>query len=312
MSASHRSTVSLSDADIRGRLTPAQTIAVVREAVVGAHRGTFTAPPRVFEGDPGFGPVQSVGATSAWYGYVSSDSGSPSTSDSVVVLHDRESGEVRGMAVGSELARLCEAAVLGLAAELLAAPDAAVLAVIGDGRSVTDAIRAVAAVRPLDQVRISASLPGRTDNADLDADLGPDDAHLAASFAVPITRASSVAEAVAGASIVVLLRGTAEGLDPALLSRGCTVLVVGDPARSGEDFPADLVASVEVLVTDSPAQLAAYDGPRAPTAVLDSVVSLGSIADGTPARRRPTDRVGFLSVGLPAAEILLLDRLISS
>jgi hypothetical protein len=129
---------------------------------------------------------------------------------------------------------------------------------------------------------------------------------------VPVIRAASVAEAVADASIVVLLRGAAAVLDPALVSAGSTVLLEGGPLRSGEDFPADLVAALDVLTTDSLSQLVAYDGPHPVTPVLDDIISLGSIADGSPARRRPTDRVGFLSVGLPAAQIALLDRLTSS
>lgn len=305
MSASHRSTVSLSDADIRGRLTPGQVIAVVREAVVGVHRGTVTAPPRVYEGSPESGPVQSVGASSSWFGYVSSDAGLPAASDAVVVLHDRESGEVRAVAVGSELARLSDAGVLGLAADLLAVPDAAVLAVIGDGRPVADTIRAVAAVRALTEVRITSPASGISAETASDAD-------LVASFAVPVIRTSSVGEAVENASIVVVLRGTAAVLDPGLLSPDCTVLLEGDPARAGEDFPADLVAALDVLTTDSPSQFAAYDAPPALTARRGDIISLGTIADGAPARRRPSDRVGFLAVGLPAAQLVLLDHLSGS
>jgi ornithine cyclodeaminase/alanine dehydrogenase-like protein (mu-crystallin family) len=74
----------------------------------------------------------------------------------VVVVFNGPTGEPEAVIEGSALTALRTGAAAGVGTDLLAAPDAHTLAVIGAGGQSADQVRAVCAVRPIKEVRIAS------------------------------------------------------------------------------------------------------------------------------------------------------------
>ena len=75
------------------------------------------------------------------------------------------------------------------------------------------------------------------------------------------------------------------------------------------EFPPELITGATQIVTDSLAQLRAYDPPAVATNVAGTgVIELGDIVAGATVPRTKGRRV-FLSVGLAGTEVYLLGKL---
>jgi ornithine cyclodeaminase len=74
--------------------------------------------------------------------------------NAVVLWFDHASGRPVALIDGTELTSLRTGAASGVATDMLAAPDASVLAMIGSGAQAADQVFAVCTVRPIESVRI--------------------------------------------------------------------------------------------------------------------------------------------------------------
>ena len=117
-----------------------------------------------------------------------------------------------------------------------------------------------------------------------------------------------------GADLVVLATSSASPvIDSGWISPGCYVTTVGPKQVGRAEFPLDLVARADVAVTDSLAQIPAYDPPNilAGTPHARRLTLLGAILAGDARGRTSHDQViVFCSVGLAGTETYLLDRLV--
>ena len=106
----------LDDNDVMASLDADRAIGWMREALLAAHSGRLTSPPRVGT-DLGAGRlVFTTGALAhAWFGYRSYDTFDVAPGEQVVVVHDAEHGRVRGIAVGNELGLRRVGAIGGVA-----------------------------------------------------------------------------------------------------------------------------------------------------------------------------------------------------
>jgi ornithine cyclodeaminase len=152
----------LSANDVRAAITMHEAIDAVREGFIALSAGRARVPlrnslptpggitlfmPAYLEGSP-FSAVKvvSVYGNNARYGL-------PVIMASVLVL-DAETGQPRAMMDGTYLTALRTGAASGLATDLLARPDAAVLGVIGAGAQAYTQIAAICAVRQIREVRV--------------------------------------------------------------------------------------------------------------------------------------------------------------
>lgn len=119
--------------------------------------------------------------------------GLPSIGGAVLWI-DASTGRVSALLDATALTALRTGAASGLATELLAAPDASVLAMLGTGGQAADQVEAVCAVRPIREVRVFGRHSPR--RAALCAELAT--AHPGISFRT----ADSAAEAVRGAHVI--------------------------------------------------------------------------------------------------------------
>ncbi len=278
----------------------------MREAIVAAHRGELRSPPRV-HADLGRGRlVFTAGALDGkWFGYRSYDSLGAEPGEQVVVVHDAADGRVRGIAVGNELGPRRVGAIGGVAADVLAAPDARTLAMVGTGVQAWAQLCAISAVRDLAEVRVYSRDAERrgafVSRARSELGLSAD--------AVPDGR-----EAVSAADLVVLATSSSTPvIEAGWVTPGSYVTTLGPKQVGRAEFDSDLVDASDVVVTDSVAQISAYDPPNilAGTAQERRLVSLGAVLAGdAPGRTSDDQRVLFCSVGLAGTEAFLLDRML--
>jgi ornithine cyclodeaminase len=226
--------------------------------------------------------------------------------DQVVAVWDLESGDLKGVVIGSALGVLRMGAIGGVAINALADPEADTLGVLGTGRQAKIHILAAAAVRPLKHVRVFGRDPSRSQAfaADLSRRLG-----------IEVYAAPSAALAVAEAAIVV---GATNSLRPAVSARDLRadayVHSVGYKSPVAKEFGLDVPERADLLVTDSPEQVAAF-GETFILSGTPYLSQLRDLADFISGERpvRPS-RGGFTvcyPVGLSGTDVVVADDLLS-
>ncbi len=244
-----------------------------------------------------------------WYGYRSYDTFGWETvgdreADQVVVVHEWSTGLLRGCVVGWELSPRRVGAIGAVAVDLLAPPQSTSLGVVGTGRQAWTQVWAIAAVRPLAEVLVHSRDAGRREAfaARVSAELGP------ACRAVDSARA-----AVEGRDLVVLATSSATPVvEEGWLAPGTWVSTLGPKQAGRAEFAAELADWADVIVTDSVAQVQAYDPPfvLAGTPAADRMLALGDLVSGRSALPEPGRSVLFCSVGLAGTEAYLAARLL--
>ncbi len=296
-----------SDDEIRSQLNAKDAIQWMGEAIDDHHRGNLVAPPRA-HADLGDGRIMFTAGQlrGSWFGYRSYDTFPGEPGAQVVVAHDEATGAVRAIAVGNELGPRRTGAIGAVAADALASPTATVAAIIGTGTQAATQLWALSAVRNLSEVRIYSRNQARRDAFVEGAKvLTSAECHSA----------SSARTAINGADIVILATSSPTPvIDADWLEPGTYVSTLGPKQQGRAEFARDLPAIATLLVTDSLAQIDAYDPPSVLVGTLqrDRLVSLGAVRAGEVAPPH-TDGISlFFSVGLAGTEVYLLNRLMMS
>ncbi|MEV5818442.1 ornithine cyclodeaminase family protein [Micromonospora haikouensis] len=294
------------DPDVAAALDAPTTVAAMRDALLAAHAGRLVAPPRAAAALGGGRMVLTAGhLTGEWYGFRSYDTFGHPEGEQVVVLHDGRTGAVRAVAVGDELGSRRTGGLGGVAVDALARPDAVTLGVVGSGTQAWTQVWAAAAVRPLREVTVHSRSAARREAFA---------ARVRAELDVPARAVDSARAAVRERDVVVLATtAVTPVLDAADLAPGTHVNTVGFKQVDRHEFGTDLLDAADVLVTDSPAQAAAYDPPMLATlpAYAGRLGDLGAVLAGDAVGRTGADQVSvFCSTGLAGTEVFLLDRLL--
>ncbi|MFN8447586.1 MAG: ornithine cyclodeaminase family protein [Anaerolineae bacterium] len=216
----------------------------------------------------------------------------PTVLGSVLVL-DAKTGVPLALLDGAALTAIRTGAASGLATDLLALPDAHVLAVLGAGRQARTQVEAVCAVRPIDQIRVF-SLNGAEAFAQ----------ELREQYGVAVHAAADPGEALRDAQVVVAATNSRtpvihlEHLQP-----GAHVNGIGSFRPDMQEVAADVVAWAKVVVDHR--ESAWHEAgdliiPRDQGLIqADSdFPEIGEIAAGLrPGRRSPDEITFFKSVG---------------
>ncbi|PZG01707.1 ornithine cyclodeaminase family protein [Micromonospora deserti] len=293
------------DPEVAAALDAATTVAAMRDALLAAHAGRLVAPPRAAAPLGGGRMVLTAGhLTGQWYGFRSYDTFGHPEGEQVVVLHDGRTGAVRAVAVGAELGSRRTGGLGGVAVDTLARPDAATVGVIGSGAQAWTQVWAAAAARPLREVTVHSRSAARREAFA---------ARVRAELGVPARAVATPADAVARRDVVVLATTSPTPVVRAAdLAPGTHVNAVGFKQRDRAEFGTDLLDAADVLVTDSPAQAAAYDPPMlaALPPYAGRLRDLGAVLAGAVPGRTAADQITvFCSTGLAGTEVFLLDRL---
>lgn len=278
-------------------LPAADAVAVMWDAVSAHGLGALCAPPRtVIElGDASLTLTTGrlPGVATGFRMYTSAPEG-----PGELTLIFQGGAEPLGLVFGSSLGRRRTGALGGVAAKLCAREDAETIGLVGAGEQAFTQLWAIAAVRSLSTVRVHSRNPNRAEEFALRV---KEELQLSAEVV------GSPREAVTDADIVVLSTpAPAPLIDSSWLAPGTHVHTLGPKGVAEGECPRALVADAALLVSDSPAQLAAMEGAGQPWTGGRPAASLGEILLGAaPGRRSPEDITLYASVGLAGTEVLL-------
>lgn len=216
------------DVPIRGQLRSAEGLTLLMPAWLGGARLLGAKLVSVFPGNAGRGEPAVQGA---------------------VLLLDADSGRPRALLDGTRLTQIRTAAGSALATELLARPDAGVLAVFGAGPQGRAHIELLSATRRLDEIRVLSASDGSArrlvealDPVEL---LPPGDPGPPPALRVE----TDPATALAGADLVVTATNSTTPVfaGPAL-EAGAHVNAVGSYRPDMQEIPPDVVARARLVV----------------------------------------------------------------
>lgn len=161
LTASRDRVLVLSGSDVRRLVPMTDAIATARAAFTAVCRGDVIQPPRLGTPDGSILVMVAQGPESAGVvKVVTVRPGNPAIGlpslHGIVLALDPATGAPAAVIDGAELTALRTGAASGLATELLAAPEAARVAMIGAGAQAADQVLAVCAVRPVTDVLIAS------------------------------------------------------------------------------------------------------------------------------------------------------------
>jgi ornithine cyclodeaminase len=283
------------DAEVLARLRAPEAVAAMRDALVAFHRGQLVSPPRA-DALLTFTAGRLVGH---WYGYRSY--AHHLNDRQVVTLHAEPDGRLIALATGPSLGAHRTGALGGAAVDAMARADATTLGIIGAGNQAWTQVWAAAAVRPLREVTVfSRSAQRRADFA----------ARVTAELGVSGRAVADPATAVRDRDIAIVATSSRTPVvEAGWISPGTAVTTLGPKQVGACEFGPDLIAAADVIVTDSPPQLAAFNPPAVIGVQLAR--SLGAVIAGDlPGRTAPEQITLYASVGLAGTEPYLLARLL--
>jgi ornithine cyclodeaminase len=161
----------------------------------------------------------------------------------LLVLFDSNDGSLKAIIEAFALGQLRTAAASGVATDRLAAKDANDFAIIGTGKQALAQVAAVMAVRPIKRVRVFGP------NEDRRKQFAK---RVSDEFGVAAIAAESIAEAVAGASIVtVVTRATDPIITSEIIAAGAHINAIGAIIPSRAEIARDVLERCSQIIVDS-------------------------------------------------------------
>jgi ornithine cyclodeaminase/alanine dehydrogenase-like protein (mu-crystallin family) len=292
----------LREADVKALLTMDVTLASLdaafREWAAG---GAVNQPRRRVAGGAVLATMSAALPSSGLIGF-KAYTVSPAGTRFWVCLFDATDGRPRAVIEADWLGRLRTGAASGLATRYLARHDASVLAIIGAGSQALTQVIAVAAVRPLREVRVFSRDPAHRDAfVESLRETMPD--------RMSIRAAGSLREAVDAAEILSTITSAARPIVPGdWLQAGQHLNVCGSNFPDRREVDARAVARADLVVADDveAARLEAGDLLLAEgegQLSWDRVRSLRDAVAGSTGTRQPSGITLFKSVGLAIEDV---------
>jgi ornithine cyclodeaminase len=161
----------------------------------------------------------------------------------MLVLFDSNDGSLKAIIEAFALGQMRTAAACGVATRWLAGSTAEEFAMIGTGKQAISQVAAILAVRPIRRIRVFSPDEGRR-NRFVE--------RLRSEFELETVAASSVREAVEGASIITLAtRAKDPILSADMVERGAHINSVGAIVPSRAEVTSDVLSRSSRIVTDS-------------------------------------------------------------
>ncbi|NLX08166.1 MAG: ornithine cyclodeaminase [Chloroflexi bacterium] len=287
--------------DVRAAVDMRAAIDAVRAGFIALSTGQARVPVRTALETPGgvllTMPAQIGASPVSAVKIVSVCTGNPArglpTIHAAVLVTDAHTGAPLALLEGGVLTAIRTGAASGLATDLLAVPDASILAVIGAGVQARTQVEAVCAVRPITEIRIF-SLSGAEALAD----------ELRARYDARVTAAPSARAALDGAQVIVAATNSpAPVVHRDALTPGAHINGIGSFTPQMQEIAAEVVLAARVVV-DHRASAWAEAGdliiPRDQGLITEAHVyaEIGEIAAGLKrGRHDPHEITFFKSVG---------------
>lgn len=284
----------LDDDDVRARLDAATAIEAVRVALRAQHAGTMYAPPRLRAALGGGDLVVTAGRLRerGLYGFRAYDTFAGG--EQLVAVWDETSGSLRAVVHGDELGARRTGAIGAVALDAAARPGPVRLGMLGVGVQAWAQLWAVSAVREICEVVVASR---RLERAQAFA------VRAGQQLGLRVRVVRDAQEAVRGRDAVIVATSSPEPvLEVDWLEPGTHVTTLGPKSVSRHEVPPALADRADVILTDSPSQLAGYPQPHLfagrPVTDLAAVVAGGAVA-----RSGEGEVTVFCSVGLAGTEV---------
>ena len=234
----------ISEEEVRRHLPMRDAIQAVREAFAGLAEGTSQNQARRRLILPTKAVLHSMaGAHGGWFGTKIYSTHPQHGAHFFVALYEAETGAPAALFEADALGQIRTGAATGVAAELLAEPDASVFGIVGSGHQARTQVEAVAAVRPIRQVRVWSRTAERREEFA---------AWCGERFGVEAAAAASAREAVEGADIVVTATNAREPvLEAGWVRENALVAAIGSNQPRRRELPAELVKQAALIAVDS-------------------------------------------------------------
>lgn len=236
--------------------------------------------------------------------------GLPAVTALAMVL-DPDTGETRALINGEMLTALRTGATGGLAADLLARPEAGVVAVFGSGVQARTQFEAACLVRQVKEVRIFGDIPASVEKFAAEVTAWPD--------APQVIVAGTRREAVLGADIVITATTSEKPVfDGRDLSPGTHVTGIGSYLPSMQEVDEETVRRAKIVVDSLPACLAETGDLIIPLekniiSKLDIHAEIGQLINGErPARESREEITFFKSVGVAVQDAAAANEILRS
>jgi ornithine cyclodeaminase/alanine dehydrogenase-like protein (mu-crystallin family) len=290
----------LREADVKALLTMDATLAALESAFREWAAGrAMNQPRRRVAGDAVLATMSAALPSSGLMGFKAYTHGAKGARF-WVALFDAADGRPRAMIEADWLGRLRTGAAAGLATRYLARRDASIFTIIGAGTQALTQVLAVAAVRPLREIRVFSRDAGHR------AAFGD---QLRAAVDVPVRPMASLRDAIEGAEIVTTITSAAQPIFPGeWLQAGQHLNVCGSNIPDRREVDSRTIARADLLVADD------VDAARVEAGDLllaegegqlswSRVHSLREVVAGTMGPRQPSDLTLFKSVGLAIEDV---------
>jgi ornithine cyclodeaminase/alanine dehydrogenase-like protein (mu-crystallin family) len=153
------------------------------------------------------------------------------------LLFDAETAQPLAQMEANYLGQIRTGAASGFATDILAAPGAATLAVIGSGFQAQTQVDAIREVRQLREIRVWSRIEAK---------------RASFAYATGARAAASAEEAVRGADIVVTATSSKDPvLEAGSVSTGAHVNAMGSNRAERRELPTDLIARADLIAVDS-------------------------------------------------------------
>ncbi len=259
-------------------------------------------------GDDGYTSMQALGAALGGLAGTKTWAQTPGGASPLLVLFDLDGGALRAVIEAAALGRMRTGALGGVAASLLAAPDADEMAVIGTGKQAETQVAAVAAVRPISRLRAWSPTP---ENRAAFA------ARMADALGIEAVAADSPEAALAGAPLVTLVaKATAPVAQSGMIAGGAHVNACGVTISGKREIDPALFPRCAVVATDAPAGVRRLsddlkgffgDGPGN----WDDVQPLAALLAAGEGRPAGADVTLFKSMGTGVADLALASAVLA-
>lgn len=229
--------------------------------------------------------------------------------ESLLMVFDAHTGRFLALIQSYHLSLVRTAAATAVATRYLARSDAHVAAIIGTGSTALLQLQGIAAVRPIDDVRVFSRRPEVRERFATT---------VAAELGVRVSAAASVEEAVRGSDVIVTATDAATPiLHAEWIKPGAHVNAIGSNFATKREIGADVLLRAQRVVVDSLVSaheeagdivLAVEEGQF----TWDRVDELGSVVAGSrPGRQSAGDITVFKSVGVAIEDLAVAARMLS-
>jgi len=234
----------LKEADVRSLLPMKDCIEQLRSAFQALAAGQAINQPRRRLILPSGAVLHQMAASCrSWFGTKIYSTHLKHGANFLFLLYDAETAKPLALLEADHLGQIRTGAASGLATDLIAPPDASILAVIGSGFQARSQAEAICAVRPVRQIRVWSRSEEKRRNytADVSRQLG-----------VEVVACDSARAAVEGAHIVSTATWAKDPvLESSWIAPGTHINAIGTNVATRREIPAELVFRANPVVVDS-------------------------------------------------------------